>query len=155
MPDDLRQAFAIGPSPTIEERTIDISTTGRRSGEPRRIEFSYRFEESTYLSGVPGRRRRDWLANQATEPQFTVHLEHGHLPPAPAEAPLPVPPTRSSADIVEVPEDLAATVRLRATALLTSQPAPGCPASGRSRQEGRRQDGNRLPATGGRPRLDR
>jgi len=39
MRDAVRQALAIGRSATIEERTIDITTTGRRSGEPRRIEI--------------------------------------------------------------------------------------------------------------------
>ena len=64
MRDEVRQALAIGESASIEERTIDITTTGRRSGEPRRIEIVfYRFEESTYLSGIPGPRKRDWLVN--------------------------------------------------------------------------------------------
>ncbi len=78
MRDDVRQALAIGRSSTIEERTIDITTTGRRSGEPRRIEICfYRFEDSVYLSGIPGPRTRDWLVNLAAEPPFTFHLKHG------------------------------------------------------------------------------
>ncbi len=78
MRDDVRQALAIGPSSTIEERTIDITTTGRRSGEPRRIEICfYRFEDSVYLSGIPGPRTRDWLANLTAEPHLTFHLKHG------------------------------------------------------------------------------
>jgi hypothetical protein len=48
MRDEVRQVLAIGESATIEERTIDITTTGRRSGKPRRIEIVfYRFEGST------------------------------------------------------------------------------------------------------------
>ena len=77
MRDDVRRALAIGRSATIEERTIDITTTGRRSGQARRIEICfYRFEDSTYLSGIPGPRTRDWLANLAAQPNFTFHLKH-------------------------------------------------------------------------------
>jgi hypothetical protein len=35
MSEDVRQALAIDASSTIEDRTIDITTTGRRSGEPQ------------------------------------------------------------------------------------------------------------------------
>jgi hypothetical protein len=35
MREDVRQALAIDASSTIEDRTIDITTTGRRSGEPQ------------------------------------------------------------------------------------------------------------------------
>ena len=41
MRDDVRRALAIGPDATIEERTIDVTTTGRRSGQPRRIEICF------------------------------------------------------------------------------------------------------------------
>jgi deazaflavin-dependent oxidoreductase (nitroreductase family) len=62
----------------MEDRTIDITTTGRRSGQPRRIEIVfYRIEESVYLSGIPAPRRRDWLANLSAEPRFTFHLKNG------------------------------------------------------------------------------
>jgi hypothetical protein len=47
MRDEVRQALEIGRLSTVEERTIDITTTGRRSGEPRRIEIAfYRFHDS-------------------------------------------------------------------------------------------------------------
>jgi deazaflavin-dependent oxidoreductase (nitroreductase family) len=87
MRDDVRRALAIGPSSTIEERTIDITTTGRRSGKPRRIEIVfYGIEESTYLSGVPAPRRRDWLANLSADPHFTFHLKHDVVADLPALA---------------------------------------------------------------------
>jgi hypothetical protein len=35
---DVEQALAIGPDSGARERTVDITTTGRKSGEPRRIE---------------------------------------------------------------------------------------------------------------------
>ena len=87
MRDDVRQALAIGRSSTVEERTIDITTTGRRSGEPRRIEIVfYRFEDSTYLSGIPGPRPRAWLLNLTAEPRFIFHLKHGVVADLPAIA---------------------------------------------------------------------
>jgi deazaflavin-dependent oxidoreductase (nitroreductase family) len=56
------------------DRTIDITTTGRRSGEPRRIEiWMYRYGDRTFLSGSPG--RRDWYANLVAHPGFTFHLK--------------------------------------------------------------------------------
>ena len=87
MRDDVRQALAIDRSATLEERTIDITTTGRRSGEPRRIEICfYRFEDSIYLSGVPGPRTRDWLVNLTAEPHFIFHLKYGVVADLPALA---------------------------------------------------------------------
>src|ERR1700689_3860220 len=68
MHDDVRQALAIDRAATLEQRTIDITTTGRRSGEPRRIEtVFYRFEGAIYLSGLPGPRPRAWLLNLEAE----------------------------------------------------------------------------------------
>jgi deazaflavin-dependent oxidoreductase (nitroreductase family) len=56
------------------DRTIDITTTGRRSGEQRRIEiWRYRYDGRTFLSGSPG--TRDWYANLVENPQFTFHLK--------------------------------------------------------------------------------
>ena len=87
MRDDVRQALAIDRSSTIAERTIDITTTGRRSGQPRRIEICfYRFEDATYLSGIPGPRTRDWLANLAAEPNLVFHLKNGIVADLPAVA---------------------------------------------------------------------
>jgi deazaflavin-dependent oxidoreductase (nitroreductase family) len=77
MRDEVHQALTIGPSSTLEERTIDITTTGRRSGQPQRIEIVfYRFEDSVYLSGLPGPRPRAWLQNLTAEPNFAFHLKH-------------------------------------------------------------------------------
>ena len=87
MRDDVRQALAIGDSSTMEDRTIDITTTGRRSGAPRRIEIVfYRFEDSVYLSGLPGPRPRVWLLNLTAEPHFVFHLKNGVLADLPATA---------------------------------------------------------------------
>ena len=87
MRDDVREALAITRSSNLEDRTVDITTTGRRSGKARRIEIVfYRFADSVYLSGIPGPRTRDWLANLAADPHFTFHLKHGVVADLPAEA---------------------------------------------------------------------
>jgi deazaflavin-dependent oxidoreductase (nitroreductase family) len=64
---------------------IDITTTGRRSGQPRRIEIVFfTFEGRHYISGLPG--RRAWLANLLTDPRLTVHLKRGVQADLPAQA---------------------------------------------------------------------
>ena len=87
MRDDVRQALDIGPSATLAERTIDITTIGRRSGQERRIEICfYRVGDAIYLTGVPGPRRRDWLTNLEATPGFTFHLKNGVQADLPATA---------------------------------------------------------------------
>ena len=87
MRDDLREALTINDSSTIEDRTIDITTRGRRTGEPRRIEICfYRFDDDIYLSGIPAPRTRDWLANLTSDPHFTFHLKHNVVADLAAEA---------------------------------------------------------------------
>ncbi|AOS61543.1 nitroreductase/quinone reductase family protein [Actinoalloteichus hymeniacidonis] len=73
----VRAAIEITPAATTRERIIDITTTGRRTGLPRRIEiFFYHVAERTYLcSGtVPSPR---WYVNLVANPAFTFHLKHG------------------------------------------------------------------------------
>ncbi len=56
---------------------VDITTTGRTSGLPRRIEiYMHQIDGAYYLTGRPGP-RRDWERNIEAEPKFTVHLKHG------------------------------------------------------------------------------
>ncbi len=93
MRDDVRRALNIDASSTMEDRTIDITTIGRRSGKPRRIEIVfYRAGDEIYLSGIPGPRTRDWLTNLAAHPGFTFHLKHGVVADLPATATVIVDP---------------------------------------------------------------
>ena len=56
--------------------TIDITTTGRRSGKPRRIEIVFHnIEGRIYISGIPRPQKRDWLLNLEADPHFTFHLK--------------------------------------------------------------------------------
>ncbi len=59
-------------------RTIDITTTGRRTGERRRIEiWWFRIGDRFVITGTPG--RRDWLANVRADPRMTLHLPAGDV----------------------------------------------------------------------------
>lgn len=67
------------------DRTIDITTIGRKSGRPRRIEiWFYRADGRIYLSGSPG--RRDWYANLLANPELTFHLKGSVKADLPARA---------------------------------------------------------------------
>ena len=56
---------------------VDITTTGRRSGLPRRIEINFHhFDGDFFITGRPGR-KRDWMANLIANPVFTLHLKRG------------------------------------------------------------------------------
>ena len=82
------------------ERTIDITTTGRMSGRPRRIEmWFHNLDGELYLTGTPG--TRDWYANLVAHPAFTFHLKGTHK----------------------------ADLRARATPILDPSPAQGDPFS--------------------------
>ena len=56
--------------------TIDITTTGRRTGESRRIEIVFHnFDGRLYITGMPRPRTRAWLHNLGADPHFTFHLK--------------------------------------------------------------------------------
>jgi len=57
-------------------QTIDITTTGRRSGQPRRLEIViHSFDHRLYISGMPSPRTRAWLHNLRADPRLTIHLK--------------------------------------------------------------------------------
>ena len=65
---------------------IDITTTGRRSGEARRIELVFHnIDGRIYISGRPGW-PRSWIANLRADPHMTLHLKHGLTADLPATA---------------------------------------------------------------------
>jgi deazaflavin-dependent oxidoreductase (nitroreductase family) len=73
--------------PAIEQalksdNLIDITTTGKKTGSPRRIEIAFHnFDGALYITGLPG--KRDWYANLLAQPRFTFHLKqsaHADLP---------------------------------------------------------------------------
>ena len=57
-------------------QTVDITTTGRRSGEPRTLEIVFHnVGGRIYISGIPSPNRRSWLANLDADPRMTFHLK--------------------------------------------------------------------------------
>ncbi len=70
MDDTIRRALERG-------HVIDITTTGRRSGEPRRIEIVFHaIDGRIYITGMPrGDRPRAWLRNLEADPRLTFHLK--------------------------------------------------------------------------------
>ena len=56
---------------------IDLTTTGRRSGLPRRIEIFLHDEDGVlFITGMPRRdRTRDWIHNITADPNVIVHLK--------------------------------------------------------------------------------
>jgi hypothetical protein len=87
MDPNVAKALAIDRSAGARERTVNITTIGRRSGTPRRIEtWFYRVDGTVYLTGLPG--RCGWAANLEAEPAFTFHLKNGVEADLPARATL-------------------------------------------------------------------
>jgi deazaflavin-dependent oxidoreductase (nitroreductase family) len=69
MDDSIRAALSRGG-------VIDITTIGRRTGEPRRIEIVFhRIDGRIWISGLPSPRGRGWIANLSADPRLTVHLK--------------------------------------------------------------------------------
>ncbi len=69
MDDRIRQTLDRG-------QVIDITTTGRKTGMPRRIEIVFHnIGGRLYISGIPSRRKRAWLANLEADARLTVHLK--------------------------------------------------------------------------------
>jgi deazaflavin-dependent oxidoreductase (nitroreductase family) len=57
------------------DRVIDITTTGRKSGEQRRIEiWFHNIDDTLYITGTPG--TRDWYFNMVANPAITFHLKN-------------------------------------------------------------------------------
>jgi deazaflavin-dependent oxidoreductase (nitroreductase family) len=54
---------------------IDITTTGRKTGQPHRIEIVFHnIDGRIYVSGMPGF-KRSYMANLAADPHFTFHFK--------------------------------------------------------------------------------
>lgn len=64
---------------------IDITTTGRVTGAPRRIEITFHnLDGRIYISGIPqATRTRAWIRNLEADPRMVFHLK------APVRADLP------------------------------------------------------------------
>lgn len=81
MYDQIRKSLSRG-------HLIDITTTGRKSGEPRRIEVVFHnIDARLIISGSPfAAHKRGWLVNLESDPQMTVHLKDATQADLPARA---------------------------------------------------------------------
>jgi deazaflavin-dependent oxidoreductase (nitroreductase family) len=65
---------------------IDITTIGRKTGQPKRIEIVFHnIGGRLYVSGMPGF-KRSYMANLAADPHFTFHLKGAVRADLPATA---------------------------------------------------------------------
>ena len=65
--------------------TIDITTVGRNSGSPRKLEiWFHRAGDRYYITGQPG--KRNCYANLTANPDFTFHLKESAQADLPATA---------------------------------------------------------------------
>lgn len=69
-------------------QVIDMTTTGRRSGAPRRIEiFLHHDDDELFISGMPrADRTRAWIHNITADPHVTLHLKQTLAADVPATA---------------------------------------------------------------------
>ena len=108
--DRIRRALSRG-------HLIDITTTGRRSGWPRRIEVVFHnFGGRLFISGRPG--RRGWYANLVAHPGFTFHLKG----PVKADLPAIARPITDLAERREVLGQVANAWRMDVGILMRGSP---------------------------------
>jgi deazaflavin-dependent oxidoreductase (nitroreductase family) len=68
-----------------QDQVIDITTIGRKTGQPRRIEiWFHRWNGRYFITGMPG--HRSWYANLRANPDFTFHLKGSAQADLPARA---------------------------------------------------------------------
>ena len=69
-------------------QVIDLTTTGRRTGQPRRIEiFLHHDDGQLFITGMPrADRTRDWIHNITADPRVVVHLKRSVVADVPATA---------------------------------------------------------------------
>ena len=75
-------------SALFRSQIIDLTTTGRRTGQRRRIEiFLHEKDGILFISGMPrADRTRDWIYNVAADPRVVVHLKQSLVADIPATA---------------------------------------------------------------------
>jgi deazaflavin-dependent oxidoreductase (nitroreductase family) len=108
MRDEVNEALQIDASAPLAERTIDITTTGRRSGERRRIEVVFnRVDDDIYLTGIPMPQPRAWYLNLEADPKFIFHVKRGVSADLPATATPILEPQERRRILAPIVESLA------------------------------------------------
>ncbi len=81
-----------------KDLVIDITTTGRKSGQPRRVEiWFHNLDGVLYITGLPG--SRGWYANVLADPRMTFHLKDTATADLPARA-TPITSVEQKRDIL-------------------------------------------------------
>jgi len=81
---------------------MDITTTGRKTGLPRRIELVFHnVDGRIVISGRPGF-PRGWVANLRANPEFTFHLKRGIQTDLPAHGRVVSDPAEREALLAQV-----------------------------------------------------
>ena len=106
----------------LDERTVDIVTTGRRSNTARITEiWTTVVDSQTYICGTPNASQpgvehqpRDWLANLVANPEFVVRLKTSVDVDLPATAaPVDDPAERRRVSMLRTPSTTATRCRWR------------------------------------------
>ena len=101
----IRAALSLDRRSSAAARTIDLTTTGARTGLPRRIEiWFYRAGDDLYLTTSPA--RRSWYANILADPRIVVHLTHGVRADLPATGVVVTDPVERERVLREIVEEL-------------------------------------------------
>ena len=78
MDDAVRRALEV-------DRYVDITTTGRKTGEARRIEIWHHLVDgAVYLTSLPA--KKSWYANMLANPDMTFHVKGSIQRDIPAKA---------------------------------------------------------------------
>lgn len=69
-------------------QVIDLTTTGRKTGQLRRIEIFLHYDDGQlFITGLPrADRTRDWIYNIGADPHVVVHLKQSVVADVPATA---------------------------------------------------------------------
>jgi deazaflavin-dependent oxidoreductase (nitroreductase family) len=97
---------------------VEITTTGRKTGRPRRITIvAHGIDGRIYLSGRPG--RRDWYANLVATPELTLHLRDDSMT---VDLPARARPITDPAERRQILEPIAAAWRIGPGLMVASSP---------------------------------
>lgn len=80
-----------------------MTTIGRKTGEPRRIEIVFHsLGGRLYISGMPRPEERAWLTNLKANPRLTLHLKKEVTADLPGTARVITDPTERRAVLTQV-----------------------------------------------------
>ena len=96
-----RLVYRIGLGPLIGRMVLLLTTTGRKSGQPREIPLQYEEVDGAIYIGSARGQKADWFRNVAANPEVIVRVKS-------RRAGLPKNPTRS--DLETYAEDRAVVV---------------------------------------------